>query len=61
MEVVFIDDVALDEQSMLAYLRSQPGARPDNFAEWKAAQNAAAEKPIQVCQADGRRQSYIPL
>jgi hypothetical protein len=37
-----------DEQGLISYMRSVPGAKPENYSAWKAAQEARATQPYKI-------------
>jgi hypothetical protein len=53
--------VSPEAQSMMSYLRTVPGARPENYPAWKAQQEAIATGPqkIAVAQAEGQARANI--
>jgi hypothetical protein len=48
--------ISPEQQAMAAYLRSVPGARPENYSAWKAQQEAIATAPekLALATAEGR-------
>jgi len=56
-----VPGMAADQQGLLSYMRSVPGARPENYAAWKAQQEAVATAPqkIAVAQAEGQARANV--